>query len=471
MNFGLFCGRVSGRGSSSLPAAASSPFPSLRSGTRAWRLATSAFARHRLATATAATAATAARTASTSTLERYFYHLTRPRPRLRPPRTLLPVHLGGRHRPRTPTLVTSYRRRLTRAMNWLPVSPSELTRDEFSGRLTLRLPGTDPRAIHLRSVLRASSGDTIQVVVLHHARTTGTYHIPGERDHILLTLNEDILRPVNLTITTSTTATTTKPKTKTTPESTSTTLPLSPQYSPPAPMVDVILALPRPKALRRILTDLTIAGVRRLILVGGEKVERSYWTSAVLAPEAVREAVVGGLAQAGDWRVPHVVTCPHLGAALRIVRGEGEGTWGWQELVVGTSMSASTSGAGAGGTAGVLQCPAPEVYMVAHPEGRILRSADGCGDGEIMHARLRAVGEAGAGCGSVAVAIGPEGGWSAGEMERFDEGGWERVTLGPRVLTTGVAVVSVVAVLSSHVSNHLVGETRRERSTSRGLPE
>ena len=210
MNFGLFCGRVSGRGSSSLPAAASSPFPSLRSGTRAWRLATSAFARHRLATATAATAATAARTASTSTLERYFYHLTRPRPRLR----TLPVHLGGRHRPRTPTLVTSYRRRLTRAMNWLPVSPSELTRDEFSGRLTLRLPGTDPRAIHLRSVLRASSGDTIQVVVLHHARTTGTYHIPGERDHILLTLNEDILRPVNLTITTSTTATTTKPKTK-----------------------------------------------------------------------------------------------------------------------------------------------------------------------------------------------------------------------------------------------------------------
>ena len=72
MNFDLFCGRVSGRGSSSLPAAASSPFPSLRSGTRAWRLATSAFARHRLATATAATAATAARTASTSTLERYF---------------------------------------------------------------------------------------------------------------------------------------------------------------------------------------------------------------------------------------------------------------------------------------------------------------------------------------------------------------------------------------------------------------
>jgi 16S rRNA (uracil1498-N3)-methyltransferase len=50
----------------------------------------------------------------------------------------------------------------------------------------------------------------------------------------------------------------------------------------------------------------------------------------------------------------------------------------------------------------------------------------------------------------VALAIGPEGGWTAEEMTLFSESGWKHVTLGPRILraeTAAIAALSVCAAL------------------------
>ncbi|HEY4009593.1 MAG TPA: RsmE family RNA methyltransferase [Acidobacteriaceae bacterium] len=50
----------------------------------------------------------------------------------------------------------------------------------------------------------------------------------------------------------------------------------------------------------------------------------------------------------------------------------------------------------------------------------------------------------------VALAIGPEGGWTAEEMQLFSESGWRHVTLGPRILraeTAAIAALSVCAAL------------------------
>jgi 16S rRNA (uracil1498-N3)-methyltransferase len=50
---------------------------------------------------------------------------------------------------------------------------------------------------------------------------------------------------------------------------------------------------------------------------------------------------------------------------------------------------------------------------------------------------------------SVALAIGPEGGWTAEEMELFRAGGWKAVTLGPRILRAETAAIAGLAVCAA----------------------
>jgi 16S rRNA (uracil1498-N3)-methyltransferase len=50
---------------------------------------------------------------------------------------------------------------------------------------------------------------------------------------------------------------------------------------------------------------------------------------------------------------------------------------------------------------------------------------------------------------SVALAIGPEGGWTAEEMALFSESGWKAVTLGPRILRAETAAIAGLAVCAA----------------------
>jgi 16S rRNA (uracil1498-N3)-methyltransferase len=55
------------------------------------------------------------------------------------------------------------------------------------------------------------------------------------------------------------------------------------------------------------------------------------------------------------------------------------------------------------------------------------------------------------GAGTYALAIGPEGGWTAEEMELFSVHQWQPVTLGPRILRAETAAISAIAILSSNL--------------------
>jgi 16S rRNA (uracil1498-N3)-methyltransferase len=46
----------------------------------------------------------------------------------------------------------------------------------------------------------------------------------------------------------------------------------------------------------------------------------------------------------------------------------------------------------------------------------------------------------------LALAIGPEGGWTADEMKLFSESGWKHVTLGPRILRAETAAIAALSV-------------------------
>jgi len=68
---------------------------------------------------------------------------------------------------------------------------------------------------------------------------------------------------------------------------------------PPAKLdLTVILALPRPKVLRRLIMDMTSLGVNRLIIVNSYRTQKSYWQSPLL--NRIDEFVFEGLQQAID---------------------------------------------------------------------------------------------------------------------------------------------------------------------------
>jgi 16S rRNA (uracil1498-N3)-methyltransferase len=51
----------------------------------------------------------------------------------------------------------------------------------------------------------------------------------------------------------------------------------------------------------------------------------------------------------------------------------------------------------------------------------------------------------------LALAIGPEGGWTADEMALFTQHHWQPVTLGPRILRAETAAIAAIAIVSSHL--------------------
>lgn len=75
---------------------------------------------------------------------------------------------------------------------------------------------------------------------------------------------------------------------------------------PPRPRVDVLLALPRPKVMRRLWAQLAALGVGRIMLTNAGRVERDYFDTHILAAATYRALLVEGLQQARDTRLPLV---------------------------------------------------------------------------------------------------------------------------------------------------------------------
>ena len=70
--------------------------------------------------------------------------------------------------------------------------------------------------------------------------------------------------------------------------------------------VSVILALPRPKMLRRILRAVAEFGVPELHLINSYRVEKSYWQTPVLEAETIHRYLLQGLEQSRDTVLPQV---------------------------------------------------------------------------------------------------------------------------------------------------------------------
>ena len=75
---------------------------------------------------------------------------------------------------------------------------------------------------------------------------------------------------------------------------------------PPRHRFDIVLALPRPKTLRRILRQCAEFGIANLHLLHSARVEKSFWQSPLLQPAALEEALLAGLERSRDTIAPQV---------------------------------------------------------------------------------------------------------------------------------------------------------------------
>lgn len=172
-------------------------------------------------------------------------------------------------------------------------------------------------------------------------------------------------------------------------------LQISLEQSAPAKLpLTLLLALPRPKMLKRVLQTVASMGVPRLILLNSYRVEKSFWQTPFLQPEAIREQLILGLEQARDTVLPEVIIEKRFKPFVE------------DQL---PQLAA--------GSLGLVGHPGPYPACPRTVEGQ------------------------------VTLAIGPEGGWIPYEVEKLASAGLQPVQLGERILRVETAVTALLARL------------------------
>jgi RsmE family RNA methyltransferase len=146
--------------------------------------------------------------------------------------------------------------------------------------------------------------------------------------------------------------------------------------------------------LRRTLQSVSAMGVKDIYLVNSSRVEKSFWQSPFLQPQAVEEQLILGLEQARDTLMPTL----HMRKRFKPFVEDELG-----EIIKGSQA------------------------LLAHP---------------VTDAPCPINCES-----AVTLAIGPEGGFIPYEVELLSSVGFEAVHIGPRILRVEVAVPALISRL------------------------
>jgi RsmE family RNA methyltransferase len=234
-------------------------------------------------------------------------------------------------------------------MNLLLLKPEDMLSEclaEVSGR----------QVQHIHATLNVNIGSTLTVGLLNHKIGLAT----------ITTLEEDLVR-LNIDWLTE------PPK----------ALPLT-----------LIIGLPRPKMLKRIIQTATTMGVKELYFINSWKVEKSFWQTPWLSDEKLLENCILGLEQAKDTVMPKI----HLRKLFK--------------PFVEDELTAISKGS---------------LKLLAHPISNKICPAD-------IQSQTTLI-------------IGPEGGFTPYEVNKLEEVGFETVHLGPRILRVETAVPVLLARL------------------------
>ncbi len=221
---------------------------------------------------------------------------------------------------------------------------------------------SDGRARHIRKVLKAEPGRSLRIGLLNGPLGTGTVLAVDKREVCLQCVVEE--------------------------------------KAPPKPRADLLLAMPRPKVMKRLWAQLAALGVGRIVLVNAEKVERFYFDSHVLDPAFYNERLVEGLQQARCTHLPEVLVRQRF---KPFVEDELDGLF------------------------------ADSMKLLADPVG-----GKRLGAFDFSHGR-------------VLLAVGPEGGWTPYEIGMLGERGFEVFSMGSRILRTDTACIGLLSTLSEYL--------------------
>lgn len=164
--------------------------------------------------------------------------------------------------------------------------------------------------------------------------------------------------------------------------------------SPPALPITLLLALPRPKMLKRTLQTCAAMGVKKIVLLNSYRVEKSFWQSPLLKPEAINDQLHLGLEQAKDTVLPEVILAKRFKPFIE------------DELPA---------------------IAEDKKRIIAHPNSRFetpIKSND-----------------------ETILAVGPEGGFIDYEVNKFLDLGFQGISLGPRILRVETAIPVLLAHL------------------------
>lgn len=242
-------------------------------------------------------------------------------------------------------------------MNLILFDAAEL---DAHGRLIL----DDRRGHHVCRVLRAAPGHRVRVGMVRGALGVGeVVAIEGDRVELAVTLLE---------------------------------------VAPARPRVDLILAVPRPKALPRLLQAAAALGVGRIDLVNAWRVDKSYLDAHSLEAANLELQARLGCEQGGSTWVPEV-------AVHRLLMP-------FVDEIAARRHAAAHA----------------DVALIAHPRAAVP-----------MEAAVPPGSD-----GHVVLAVGPEGGWIEREIETFADLGFVAVACMDRVLRVDTAVTALLAQLA-----------------------
>ena len=247
-------------------------------------------------------------------------------------------------------------------MNLVILEPGELT---DSGDAVL----TGARGVHLAGVLRVAPGQQVRIGILDGPYGVGTVQsIAGSSVELTCVFETAV---------------------------------------PPRPRVDLLLALPRPKVLRRLWAQIAALGVGQIILTNAERVERQYFDTHVLTPECYRPLLIEGLQQARDTRLPQVSIHRQFKVLVedRLSKADELDT--------------------------LFRDGHCDLRLIADPAAK--RPA-----GALVRDRAPE---------RLLLAIGPEGGWNDFEIALLEAHGFQSAGMGSRTLRTDTACVALLALV------------------------
>jgi 16S rRNA (uracil1498-N3)-methyltransferase len=226
------------------------------------------------------------------------------------------------------------------------------------------ITATPAQSSHINTVLKADKGDRIRVGELHGLMGEALLLNPREK------LSQLEIRHLD-------------------------------RQPPPKLPLTLLLALPRPKVLRRIIQAVASLGVSRIVLLNAYRVEKSYWQTPWLQTTVLEENLCLGLEQAGDTQLPEVLIRkrfkPFVEDELPAMMQDAQG---WLAHP------------------GLMTTPLPDDS--GNPLGRPAKAL---------------------------LAIGPEGGFIPYEVDKCLDAGLQGISLGPRILKVDTAVAALIGKL------------------------